>query len=461
MKKVKRIVLWFRQDLRLHDNEALTAALERAEEVIPIYVFDERHTLGTTPLGFRKMGKFRARFLIESVQDLRNQLRQRGIDLVVRHGKPEEEVFALAQQVQSSWVFANMERTHEEVQVQNSLEQQLWTIGQELHFFRGKMLYYTQDLPFPIQQTPNAFAVFRKEVERIVPIREPLPTPAHFSPWTVAIESGSIPTLTDFGHEEFTPDPRAALLFKGGETEGMKRVQYYFWESNRVISYEETHKGFIGGDYSTKFSPWLALGCLSPKYIYAELKRYEAERIENKSTYTVFFELLWRDFCRLMGKKHGTKIFRKGGIAGSGITVIQQTNDPKRFKAWIEGTTGWRFTDANMVELRETGFLSSQGRQIVSSVLIHDLHVNWQWGAEYFESQLIDYDVCSNWVNWIYMACLAKDPREERYFPPRTQSKRYDPKGEYVNLWLPHLKNVPDTSDEGDDWSWVVDDIEV
>jgi deoxyribodipyrimidine photo-lyase len=310
----KRAIVWFRNDLRLHDNEALAEALKNAEEVIPVYVFDERVFKGHTRwFGFAKTGKYRARFILESVRDLREQLRAMGSELYIRVGKPEEELFWIAQECKTSWVFCNRERTEEEVQVQDALERRLWTIGQEMRYCRGKMLFYTADLPFPITHTPDVFTQFRKEVERATPIRDPLAAPREMPKLTCDLESGRTPFLEDFGHEPFESDSRAALEFKGGEREGLKRLRYYLWESDLAATYEETRNGLIGGDYSTKFSPWLAQGCLSPKMIHRELQAYEATRVKNKSTFWIFFELLWRDFFRLQAKKHGDRIFLRGG----------------------------------------------------------------------------------------------------------------------------------------------------
>lgn len=438
----RRAIVWFRQDLRLHDNEALLEALKMADEVIPVYVFDERIFLGKTSYGFPKTGKYRAKFILESVHDLRESLRKLGSSLIVRVGKPEEEIFKIAQQIKSSWVFCNRERTREEVQVQDALEQNLWSIGQEIRFSRGKMLYYTADLPFPVPHTPDVFTQFRKEVERYVKVREPLPAPNEdFSALTVKIESGEIPNLEDFGWKDFEPDPKAVLDFKGGETEALKRLSYYLWESELVKNYKETRNGLVGGDYSSKFSPWLAQGCLSPKKIYRELRKFEIERGGNESTYWLFFELMWRDFFRFMAKKHGNKIFFKGGTRGEADP--RWRDDWKLFNQWAEGRTGVPFIDANMREINATGFMSNRGRQNVASFLVKDLKVNWQMGAEYFESLLIDYDVTSNWGNWNYVAGVGSDPREDRYFNILSQARRYDPQGEYVKLWIPELSYLP------------------
>ncbi|MEM9920381.1 MAG: DASH family cryptochrome [Bacteroidota bacterium] len=441
--KQKRVIVWFRQDLRLHDNEALAHAISNAEEILPVFIFDPRVFEGTTRFGFPKTGPHRAKFIIESVRDLRQSLRSLGSDLYVRVGKPEDELFHLARLMKSSWIFCNRERTQEEVDVQDALEQKLWSVGQEIIYSRGKMLYYTQDLPFPVTHTPDVFTTFRKEVERFVQVREPLPSPraSDFQPLSIELDMGEIPDVQDFGHDPVEPDHRAVLDFKGGETAGLERLNYYLWESDCIKDYKETRNGLLGSDYSSKFSPWLAQGCLSPKMIYTELKRYERIRVKNKSTYWMFFELLWRDFFRLMGKKHGNNIFLRGGTRQTIDRSLR--NDHHLLNLWKEGRTGVPFIDANMRELKHTGFMSNRGRQNVASFLVKDLSVNWQMGAEYFESMLIDYDPCSNWGNWNYVAGVGSDPRENRYFNILKQAKRYDPQGKFIKHWLPELKGVP------------------
>lgn len=434
-------IVWFRNDLRVHDNEALVNALRMADEVIPVYVFDERVYKGKTSFGFPKTGRFRAQFALESVEDLRGQLRRLGSDLLVRIGKPEDILAEMVRKHQCSWVVCNRERTKEEVTVQDALEKNLWDSGVELIYTRGKMLYYTQDLPAPVQHTPDIFTQFRKENEYITPVRLPLPEPVSMPRLPYDAEPGNLPQLTDFGHEAITPHPNSVLVFKGGETAGLERLRHYLWETDAIATYKETRNGLIGSDYSSKFSPWLSMGCLSPKMVYAELKRYETERVKNESTYWLFFELLWRDFFRLMGKKHECRIFMKGGPQNK--TGRSLKNNTELFQQWAEGRTGVPFIDANMRELAATGWMSNRGRQNVASFLVRDLKVNWQMGAEYFESLLLDYDPCSNWGNWNYVAGIGSDPREDRYFNILTQAKNYDPEGDYVRLWCPEFKLVP------------------
>ena len=437
----QRAIVWFRQDLRLHDNEALSTALRMAEDVIPVYVFDERIFQGETRFGFRKTGRFRAKFIIESIEDLRQSLRRMGTDLVVRVGKPECVLAEISQEMKCAWVLCNRERTQEEVQVQDALEQKLWGKGVELLYTRGKMLYHTQDLPVPVHHTPDIFTQFRKDNEHITPVRLPIPVPAAMPPLPAGIAPGEVPSLESFGHAPVAPDPRSALLFNGGETEALRRLRYYLWDKDLIKTYKETRNGLVGSDYSSKFSPWLSQGCLSPKMIYHEIKRYERERVSNESTYWLFFELLWRDFFRLLGKKYGNRIFLKGGIQNRPMRHLK--NNYEMLQCWTEGRTGIPFVDANMREIAATGWMSNRGRQNTASFLVKDLKVNWQMGAEYFESLLLDYDPCSNWGNWNYVAGIGSDPREDRYFNILTQAKNYDPRGEFVKIWLPELGNVP------------------
>lgn len=431
-------IVWFRNDLRLHDNEALSEALATHDIVIPVYVFDPRIFKGETSFGFQKTGRFRTQFILESLADLRSSLREKGSELYIREGFPEDVLFEMAKEFKCRAVYCNRERTSEEVKVQDSLENNLWTLGQEMRYNRGKMMYYTSDLPFPIAQTPDTFTTFRKEVEKIVPVRSPLVVPSSLGSKDIdGLSAGELPTLADFGHIGNKNSP-----FKGGETAAINQVNYYLFESDNIKDYKETRNGMLGWDFSSKLSPWLAQGCISPKYIYHQIKKYEEERLANKSTYWLFFELLWRDFFRLMGKKHGDNIFKQCGTKAEALEDQDRSKDMSIFRIWAEGRTGIPLIDANMRELNTTGFMSNRGRQNVASFLVNDLNMDWLLGAEYFESLLLDYDPCSNYGNWNYIAGVGSDPREDRYFNPISQSRKYDADGSYIKHWIPELSNV-------------------
>ncbi|MBF2073645.1 MAG: DASH family cryptochrome [Synechococcales cyanobacterium C42_A2020_086] len=434
-----RILIWYRTDLRIHDHEPLHQALKQQAIVVPVYCLDPRQ-FGQTSFGFAKTGAFRAQFLLESLADLRRSLRELGSDLIVRSGKPEQIIPNLVQQWQISAVHYHQEVTAEEQRVEQALKKALAAQTIPLKQFWGHTLYHPDDLPFDQRSIPELFTAFRKQVEKQASVNPTLPGPRRLQALPEGIDVGEIPSVSDLGLEPVPPDPRAVLPFQGGESAGLARLKHYIWEQDHLRRYKETRNGMLGANYSSKFSPWLALGCLSPRYIYEQVLQYEEERVRNDSTYWLIFELLWRDYFRFICQKHGNKVFHPSGLQGIDIPWKQ---DWQRFDLWREGQTGYPLVDANMRELAATGFISNRGRQNVASFLTKNLGIDWRMGAEWFESLLIDYDVCSNWGNWNYTAGVGNDARGFRFFNITKQAKDYDPQGKYVKHWLPELANVP------------------
>lgn len=417
---IRRGILWFRNDLRLHDNEALTEIMRSVDEIIPVFVFDDRLFRGKMFDILPKIYKTRALFTIESVRDLRMNLKNQGSNLVVRKGLTEDIIFDLAKEFRSSWVFCNRERTEDEVCVQDSLEESLWTIGQEIRYSRGKMLHYTQDLPFPITHSPDLFATFRKETERIVDIREPLPSPQRIKPLLSDIEEGPIPDLKEFGWD----NDYVNVGFKGGETEALK----VSWEHiSEVKNKERKH---------LELSPWLSNGALSPKLLYERinglprsLKKIKKELIRN---------LYLRDFHRLMGKKHYNKLFLKGGFSEADESETGGDWNFEKLQQWICGNTEHKLVNAAMKALAQTGYLSHQYRRVVAYYLIETMNVHWLLGAAYFESVLLDYDPCSNYGNWQRIVGVSLDQKGEVGVNFDTVDQLLDPEGKFKSQWCSH-----------------------
>lgn len=435
----KQVLIWYRNDLRLHDHAPLIQAINEGARVIPIYCFDDRH-FGQTKFGFPKTGVFRSQFLIESIADLRESWKSRGSDLIIRRGLPEVILPALVTQLGITDVYYHREVTAEEIAVDNALVAALKPANINCKSFWGHTLYRLQDLPFSLPHLPELFTKFRKDVEKGCGVAKALTAPASLPPLPTDLSPGNLPSLADFGLEAAPIESRGVLTFQGGETAGITRLVEYVWTRDKLRVYKETRNGMLGADYSSKFSAWLALGCLSPRYIYEQVRKYEAERIENDSTYWLIFELLWRDYFRFICAKHGNQIFKRSGLQGVDLSWKE---DWTRFDLWREGRTGFPLVDANMRELAATGFMSNRGRQNVASFLTKNLGIDWRMGAEWFESVLIDYDVCSNWGNWNYTAGVGNDARGFRFFNISKQAQDYDREGKYVKHWLPELAQVP------------------
>ncbi|KAK8854855.1 hypothetical protein IAR55_003594 [Kwoniella newhampshirensis] len=296
--------------------------------------------------------------------------------------------------------------------------------------------------------------------------------------------SSATPTNT----ESLPPlHPSTAVPFLGSETAGLARLEDYVghpdssskqgWQGGaKARRYKETRNGLLGEAFSTKFSAWFSLGSLSPKEVGwrvgGMLDSVARDKEAYKNVYWILFELLWRDFFQFTTYKYSltpttkakqptpftpnSTLFNPTGYSSQISTYpanqrprpsdwhspnLDDPEDPAR--KWCEGRTGVPFIDANMRELKETGWMSNRGRQNVASFLVKDLYVDWRIGAEFFEMHLVDYDTCSNWGNWQYQAGVGNDPRSSRQFNPIKQAGSYDPTNEYVQLWIPELKGVP------------------
>jgi deoxyribodipyrimidine photo-lyase len=428
---MKTAIVWFKTDLRLEDNEALLKAIAHGDTVLPVYCFDDDE-FKITKYGYNKTGNFRAQFLLESLIDLDANLRKIGSGLLILKGNPEIEIPKIAAHYKVQKVFAKREVAYEEKQTEKRVQEALFKIRCELERLSTSTMYHAEDLPFAIKNIPDVFTQFRRKTELDATIRAVFPKPDAISSPEIPVLA--LPTLQELGLS-FTPiDPRAAIQFKGGETEALARLNHYFHETKNLSVYKETRNGMVGKDYSSKFSAWLALGCISPRTIYDQVKKYEEIYEANDSTYWLVFELLWRDFFRFMFKKYQTKFFLYSGIKSD--KPNSKSLNEKLLSQWINGATPSDFINANMIELKQTGFMSNRGRQNVASYFCNELNMDWRLGAAYFESQLIDYDACSNWGNWAYLAGVGNDPRKHRYFNIEKQAKDYDKDSLFRDLWL-------------------------
>lgn len=427
-KTEKYSIVWFRNDLRIADNAVLTKASEQADKVIGLYCFDPRH-FDKNRFGFKKIEKYRTGFLIESVHNLRAQLDALNIDLLVYHDLPENVIPKICEANQITDIYLQKEWTQEEVDTENTVKAQ--TTDVNWHHIYNQFLYHPEDINFDVSKTPQVFTVFRKKLEKYIDIREESPT-TKLSQFNRIENNTSIPNLSDLSFVDFKSHPNSAFPFKGGETEAINRLNDYFFKTKKLGFYKKTRNGLAGVDYSSKFSPWLANGCISARTIYWKIKQFEKEHFKNQSTYWLIFELIWRDYFKYVSLKYGNQIFKLEGILQKDYEWSKNQN---QLQKWINGETQSDFVNANMIELKETGWMSNRGRQNVASYFAKELELDWRIGASYFESLLLDYDVHSNYGNWMYVAGVGNDPRD-RKFNIQLQAERYDASGKFRRIWL-------------------------
>ncbi|MCZ8143825.1 DASH family cryptochrome [Flavobacterium sp.] len=420
-------LVWFRNDLRTEDQYALWKATQHAEKVIGVYCLDPRH-FALTSYGFPKTGAYRAQFLWDSLRELKRNLDALNIPLWVFYGEPETVIPELAKTHGITTLFTTYEWTSEERKVSEALKVHM--PGIVFHELQDGFLFHPEDIPYTsAKEVPEIFTEFRKKCEKLSKIR-PLVEPKTM-PKSNYESTPELPTLASCGITTQRPDKRTAFPFQGGENNALLRLEDYFYTTENLSQYKQTRNGLIGPDYSSKFSPWLANGCISPRKIYWEVQQYEAEVCKNEDTYWLIFELIWRDYFRYISQKHGNKIFQLNGIVKQ---KYEWELNARKFEKWTQGKTPEPFVNANMKELAATGFMSNRGRQNVASFWAKEWEQDWRAGAAWFESLLIDYDVHSNYGNWLYNSGVGNDPRD-RKFNIRRQAEMYDPKNEYQDLW--------------------------
>ena len=425
-------IVWFRNDLRVQDQASLFRAVSAHKKVLGVYCFDNRLTQ-PGKYGFPKLGTYRRNFIAESLESLTKNLLELGIPLFVLNGTAQSILPLVIERAKATSIYYQEEWTQEESDEIDFLKKTLADVS--WHPSYDQFLFHPEDLNFPVSETPEVFTTFRKKVEKKVPVRSCLPAVTENHKTSERIDLQDLSIDPSEIKTNFSIDARSAFPFRGGEEEALTRMDEYFWKTDGLSRYKHTRNGLIGTEYSSKFSSWLAVGCISPRNIYHEVKRYEKERIKNQSTYWLVFELIWRDYFKYVSLKHGNKIFMKKGIREEEKTWRQ---DEKVIQSWIDGTTSDSFVNANMIELKKTGWMSNRGRQNVASFFVHNLGQDWRIGAAYFEAMLIDYDVHSNYGNWMYVAGVGNDPRE-RVFNTPSQAERYDPNGKFQNRWLQEM----------------------
>lgn len=430
-------IVWFRQDLRVADNLVLQKALNAHEQVLPVFIVDEACHMGNTAYGFPKYGTYKKRFLAETIADLQSKLQNLRVDLELMTGNTASCLAKVVEESGASAIYCQELPTHEEQQQVQAIEHACTV---PVHSIWQSTLFAPDDLPFSIDKIPDVFTQFRKKCEKYAAIRETVAAPEKLvapTDWKFTQEDSAWRWLQSADNEAI--DERSAFPFKGGETAAWDRLNDYFYRHHHLKNYKYTRNGLLGTDYSSKFSAWLAMGCISPIQIYHEVQRYEKSHHKNVSTYWLIFELIWRDYFYYVAAKYGERLFYSGGIK---YGRYNWKKDDALFEKWRTGQTGVPFVDANMRELMQTGFMSNRGRQNVASFLTKDLEIDWRWGAEWFESQLVDHDVCANYGNWNYVAGIGNDPREDRYFNVVTQANRYDAKAQYIKTWIPELRDA-------------------
>tara|TARA_A100001015_G_scaffold120675_1_gene133782 strand:- start:101 stop:1354 length:1254 start_codon:yes stop_codon:yes gene_type:complete len=411
-------VVLFLNNYRMDDNYVFEQACNLECPILPVAPYNsDRHQKSW--FGWPSMGPYRQQFLHECLHDLEHQLNQINLKLWITSGRLVQVIKIIHQQYKNIQVIFPRQLGQYESEERAELQQYC----SENNIKNECIWDWTLIQEFELSRLPLGFSGFRKKVEKQLNVPYPIQIKDHIT----GVDHNFVNQFV-----KLSPN-KLKLTFQGGELAAKKHMNDYIWTSKAVKHYKKTRNKLIGQHFSSKFSLYLSLGCLSARTIYHEVKRFEKEYGKNDSTYWLIFELLWRDFFQFQYLKNESHWFQYGGIQQKSWAA--PNIDKLSVESWVNGQTQSDFVNANMIELKKTGYMSNRGRQNAASYLIYDLGQDWRYGAAVFEHYLIDYDVASNIGNWMYIAGVGNS-RQARMFNVEQQQNRYDANGSYTKYWL-------------------------
>ena len=414
------VIVWFRRDLRISDNTALHRAASEGAPVVPVFIFDPA-ILSALDVGVR-----RPAYLHACLESLSANLQSIGNHLIVRKGKPEVELLALAKEVGAKKIFYSKDvepysRKRDEKVDRVAREHGIETVPCDdlLIHPPGKVQRaaggpYTVFTPFS-----RAWLLF--------PPRDPLPRPKQLTPAKVG-KTGAIPPPDRFGLAACDiPLPPA------GEKAALDALRLF--AAKNLRHYAEK-RNYPLADSTSRLSAHLRFGTISPRTVLAEARRVRAEDPKRRQEVDVFIgELIWRDFYKQI-------LWEFPHVANGSFRPeydrVEWENDREKFALWCEGRTGFPIVDAAMRQLNQTGWMHNRLRMIVASFLTKDLLISWQWGERYFMEKLFDGDMAANNGGWQWAAGTGTDAQPYfRIFNPSSQAEKFDPEGKFIAQYVP------------------------
>ena len=417
-----RAVVWFRRDLRVADHPALRAALDAADQVVPVFVVDRALLDG------RASGPNRRAFLHGALRALARDLEAAGGRLLVLEGDPVRLVPALARELAADAVYCLREHTPYARRRDAAVERALRADGRALHALPGVYLSDFDELRPTAGDPFRVFSPFARAA-RAAAWDDPLPAPARVPVPDEPAPAGAVLDRFDLdGAVEITPpDPAAAL----------ERLRWFV--DRRVDGYARA-RNLMGRDGTSRLSPYLRFGLVSPRQVAAAVAGHGPRRGGGGGRETFVNELLWRDFYAYLLHHRPESAWEH---MRPEFTRFEFEDDPEGLAAWREGRTGYPLVDAGMRQLTGQGWVHNRARMVVASFLTKHLLVDWREGARCFLQHLVDGDLASNNGGWQWVAGSGVDAAPYyRIFNPVTQAERFDPDGDYIRRWVPELAKL-------------------
>ncbi|POZ17389.1 deoxyribodipyrimidine photo-lyase [Lelliottia aquatilis] len=433
-------LVWFRADLRLHDNIALAAACRSPNaRVLALFI--------ATPEQWREHGMAprQAAYLRAHLNELQQGLAQKGIPLIYDEvsdfAAQSDKVQQLCEEHHVTHLFYNYQYEFNEQQRDRQLEKMLDTVvcqgfDDSVMLAPGSVMTGNHEMYKVFTPFKNAYI---KRLKEGLPECVAAPA-ARENALTVSADLHFDYPQTDFDAKHFPATEKAAI------------AQLRHFCKQQAAEYEE-QRDFPAIEGTSRLSACLALGVLSPRQCLNRLLAEQPQALEGGAGAVWLNELIWREFYRHLMTYHPDLCKHRPFIRWT--DKVQWQQDDALLQAWQNGQTGYPIVDAAMRQLNETGWMHNRLRMIVASYLVKDLLIDWRAGERYFISQLIDGDLAANNGGWQWAASTGTDAAPYfRIFNPTTQGQRFDATGEFIRQWLPELTDVPGKSIH-EPWAWA------
>jgi deoxyribodipyrimidine photo-lyase len=425
-------LVWFRRDLRVDDHAALHHALLSSRQVFGVFVFDTDILAGLPP------DDRRVQFLLDSVRELDARLRSLGGYLIVRHGRAAQVIPALAAELDAESVFANRDYEPQALARDRAVLATLRAAGRSLQTFKDQVIFEHDEV---LTLAGGPYAVFTpyknawlKRLAREPEAVRPFETAPHAAALAPAPADHALPSLTDLGFV-----PNAAPIAHPGMS-GAEHLLAQFEE--RLARYDHD-RDYPALDATSRLSIHLRFGTVSVRRLVALLQARIADGSGGAGAPVWLAELVWREFYMMILVRHPRVVTQSFKQAFDAVAWDDGPDADALFAAWCAGRTGYPLVDAAMLQLERTGFMHNRLRMVTASFLTKDLGIDWRRGERWFALKLNDYELASNNGGWQWAASTGCDAQPWfRIFNPVTQSKRFDPDGDFIRQYLPQLAGL-------------------